>query len=86
MSIERGSHNLGALREVKVLNETECDKIRLVWRELNARNVHVVHVRLVRVPSWCVKKVRSADLGADCCFFIAKHLKIILENIDDFVR
>lgn len=52
--------------------------------ELNARYSFVFTVIMFKESPW--KHAHSAYFSCSCCFFIAKHLKIVLEHINEFVR
>lgn len=56
----------------------------LSWMELNAGNAHVFTPLLFEVVSVC--KLDTASSSTNSQVFITKHLEIVLENIDQFIR
>jgi len=57
-----------------------------VRRETDAADTHVLDVGLVGVAAGSIDQTCSAVLCAHGGFFIAEHLEVVLENVDDFVR
>ena len=54
------------------------------WVEPDARNCFALAIFLLEVCPWYY--IHVSILAACCSVLISKHLEIVLENIDDFIR
>ena len=83
MSVERCAHYFCAVSKLKILHQTESKPVRFVWMELDAWDCHLLAIRLIlEIP---IDKVYCAILRSWSSFFITKHLKIVLKDIDNFI-
>jgi hypothetical protein len=53
------------------------------WVKSNAGHSFALTVLLFKVGPW--HDIHSGCLAASCCLLVAKHLKVVLEDIDNFI-
>lgn len=85
MSVEGSPHDLRSLGKFQLFYKTEGYIVVVVGTELYTWDAHVFYVGLVWVPAWGVSQAWSTVLGTYCSLFIAKHLEVILENINNLI-
>ena len=84
VGLKRFSLNQRSYIEVHVVNHTHGYPIWLSWVKLNARDTFALAVIVINK---CPRgHIGCIDLSSSCCFIISKHLKIILEHINDLIR
>lgn len=86
MRIERCAQDFRARSKVHVFHKTKGYPGEIVRRKLDARNAHVLYIRLVGETTGRLNQTCSAVLRTNSRFLITKHLEVILEYIDNLVR
>jgi len=85
VGIKRDSEQVYAVFvRLKVLNQRDGDQVLLRWVESDARYSFRFTVLLFKVRPR--HNIYVGVLTASRSIFVAKHLKIVLEHIDDLVR
>jgi len=76
-------HTFGTFLKLEIIDEGHGHKVRLNRMEFNARDNFVFAIFLFKESSG--HHIYSRNLLAASFFLVAKHLKIVLENINDFI-
>ena len=84
LSLEGFAHDLCSVFKGKVLDDTHGDAMRVLGVELDAGHGTVLRVRGL-VKKLAGDRVHGVDFRAGTSFLITELLKVILENIDNFV-
>jgi len=69
--------------KIHVVNHTHGNKIRFRWMKLDAGDS--LSFTVVVFNEGSLLHLSAIDFASGCSFFVAKHLEIVLEHIDDFI-